>query len=185
MRYIVNATTIMYPMTSSPNTVDSLLASIPILDDRLLPQLRNDLVNEIHNYDTIGRRYGLGNEAGLFAFLSANRGFAQEVASLRAMLGSDISAQDRCRLKGAIASEDLLSVLYEIATNPANSAAVRVDAVKQTQRMGGVDGLPPASKDGGGAGTTFNVNYHFSTGVQAIATTVVAEIAAAIEAPAA
>lgn len=172
-------------MVATFQSVEGLIASIPVLDEKMLPRLRNDIVTQIHNYDTIAKRYGLVDETGLLNFLQANPRFAQEVAQLRALMAGDMSSQDRCRLKGAIASEELVAVLYEIAMNQANSAAVRIDAVKQANRMGGIDGLQPASREGAAAGTPFNINFHFSSGMQAIATTVVAEIENALPAPAA
>lgn len=64
--------------------------------------------------------------------------------------------------------------IFGIATNPAHTAATRIDAFKQLNRMGGVDGLPPASKDANeGSGTQFSLTINMPDGrTEKIITTV-------------
>lgn len=155
------------------NPVDALIGSTPILDEKLQNSLRFDLVSQIQSYENIGKRYGFGGEAGLMMFLQANPGFTKEVAKLRAMFSSDMSTQDRARLKALLASEELVTDIFALVSNPANSPAVRIDGFKQLNRMGGVDGLPAVAKDGG-TGTQFSLTINMPDGrSEKIITTVV------------
>lgn len=160
-------------MVDTSQSVDAVIQAVPFIDRDLLTPLRFDLVNQVHSYKTIAERYGLGDESGLVAWLQANPAFAQEVAKLRAMFSSDMSAQDRARLKAALASEELIPDIFKLVASPTTSAATKVDGFKQLNRMAGIDGIPAASKDGGGSGTQFNLTINLPTGVEKITTTVV------------
>ena len=157
----------------------------PGLDDRQKAALRFDLVSQIASPEIIGNRYNLGGEAGLNQYLRANPSFADDVSRMRSLFSSDMSAQERARLKATLASEELVGDVYHIVTNPNYSPAQRIDAFKQLNRMGGIDGLPAAAKDGAGnTGTSFNLVINMPDGRrETIFATVNGEDTPQLEAP--
>lgn len=150
--------------------------SVPQLDPQLRQPLRFDLVNKIHDYETIGNRYGLGGKQGLEDYLRSDPEFCAEVGKMRALVSSDMGAEKRCRLKAAIASEELVARIAGIVANPATAGGVAIDGFKQLNRMAGVDGIPAASKDGHAqVGTAFTINFQFSGGRTETLTTTIVE----------
>lgn len=164
--------------------VDRILQeSVPSLAPELRLPLRYDLVNKITDYETIGERYGFGGKAGLIKFLHSDPEFCAEVGKMRAAISSDMNAQDRCRVKAAHASEELVAPIAGLVANPATPAATRIDGFKQLNRMAGVDGIPAAGKSGDAApGTQFSLTINMPDGRSETITTVV-EAPAAIAPP--
>jgi hypothetical protein len=159
-------------------------AGPPTLAPELRLPLRYDLVNKIHDYETIAERYGFGDKAGLIRFLQSEPEFSADVGRLRSLLGSDMSAQERCRLKAAIASEELVARIAGIVANPGTTAAAAIDGFKQLNRMAGVDGIPATGKNGEATpGTQFSLTINMPDGRSETITTVV-EAPTAIAPPA-
>lgn len=151
--------------------------STPELDERQRTALRFDLISQIASEEMLGERYGLGGKQGLDDYLRRYPAFADEVARMRSLFNSDMSVQERARLKGCLASEEALPYMFDIIKDPRQSPSTKVDVFKQINRMGGVDGLPPASKEAASGGTSFNLVINMPDGRQEkiLTTTIEAE----------
>lgn len=151
------------------NPVDRVVESYRVLDDdpkvddALILQLCYDLAQGIHPYETIANRYGFADVAELARYLQTHSAIAAKARHLKATLDSDMGSGERARLKALIASEELVAPIASIAADPKVAAGQRIDAFKQLNRMGGVDGLPSAARSEqlGGGGNKFVVQFNF------------------------
>jgi hypothetical protein len=156
-------------------TLDETIDTAKVeLDEPLVQRLCYDIALRIHDNAEIGRRYGLGHEAGLRSYLASHPAVFARARNLRALFDSDMSREERTRAKALAATEELIAPIAILAGDTGVPTAQRLDAFKQLNRVAGVDGMPPVSKDGANAGTTFALTIAFADGrTEQIKTTVV------------
>jgi len=160
------------------------MPAAPELDPRLRIPLLHDLAYGLHEPEDLGRRYGLGGIEGLKRFLHDNPEFRKEAQTLRALKSSDVSVPELGRTMAGHASIELVPDMAGIAADPKHSAAVRIDAFKQLNRMAGIDGVAVANRNSeAAAGTQFNLVINMPDGKTERLTTVVEAPTAALPAP--
>jgi hypothetical protein len=170
-----------------PDPIERLIAGPiilnedPRIDDELRMRLTYDLAHGLHDYSEIARRYGLNSDAELYAYLRAHSKIVEEARRLRSINSSDQGTEDRCKLKGQLATEELIPHIAALAANPHVSPRERIDAFKELRTTGSVGAKTGQQNATPTTGTTFAINFMFSNGAERISTTVVD--AAAIPAP--
>lgn len=136
----------------------------PAIDDALILKLQYDLALQLHPFEEIATRYGLGTIERLHKYLLGHPNVIGGVKKLRAVLESEEGVETRVRLKALAATENLIIPTASIAADPRIPAQQRIDAFKQLNRVGGVDGSQAANKNAAMIGANFVLNIHFRNG---------------------
>jgi hypothetical protein len=152
------------------SSIDALIDEVivlddnPAVDDALILKLQYDLALQLHPFDEIAIRYGLRTPERLYKYLKGHPNIVAGVKKLRANLESEEGVEARVRLKALAATENLIIPTASIAADPRIPAQQRIDAFKQLNRVGGVDGSQAANKNASTIGANFVLNIHFRNG---------------------
>jgi len=144
----------------------------PAVDDAMILKLQYDLALQLHPFEEIAIRYGLGTSERLYKYLRGHPNVVANVKKLRAMLESEEGVESRVRIKALAATENLILATASIAADPRIPAQQRIDAFKQLNRVGGVDGSNAANSKHAAIGANFVLNIHFRSGEEKIVATV-------------
>lgn len=164
-------------------TAQDLLDQVEV--ERLPPgiegQLKHEIASNIYGEDVLAKRHGIKS---VRKYLVDHPWLIPEIQLLRAQKSSELSVQDRCRQKAGLASEELIPDMVSVVASPTTSAASKIDAFKQLNRMAGIDGLPAATRDNQAQpGTAFNLTINLPNGKSETITTVVEEQTAIVPTP--
>lgn len=133
-------------------------------------QLKHEIASNLYEEDVLAKRHGLKS---IRKYLIDHAWLIPEIKALRAQKASELSVQERCRQKAALASEELIPDIVSVVANPTTSAASKIDGFKQLNRMAGVDGLPAATRDNQAQpGSQFNLTMVFRDRTETISTIV-------------
>lgn len=154
------------------STLDDFLGEIdsldpnPLLDDALIMRLTYDMATGLHKSDVLARRYGLASPDALRKYLKSHPRIVSEAQKLRALFHSDGSAEDRVRLKFLHATEELITPMAVLVSDPRTPMQTRIDGFKQIQRGAGLDGMTAAAKAAAGKeqGQPFQLTINFAHG---------------------
>ena len=160
-------------MKTATIPVESLVDNSPIKDlsEEHTERLKDDLASGIHPAATIGKRYGLGDEAGLRRYLLARPWIVLEAKARKALLESEHSTADRIKLKSQIAYEEVIPAIAGIALSERTPAKERIEAAKELRNSGSIG---VTGKDNATPGNQFSLTINMPGGrTEKIITTVV------------
>lgn len=146
------------------------MLSQPDLNPREIEALKLDLANRIHEADTIAKRYGLEDIAGLQAYLSVNPWIVNEATRMRTLIDSDQGTPSRIEIKSQITYEDVaLPALAGIVADDNKPTRDRIDAAKLIKDSGklGVRAADQVSQ-----GTSLNLTINLPGRTERITTVV-------------
>jgi hypothetical protein len=153
--------------TPSEKALHGIIAHIPVLGDdsdpTILARFVDDIAQAIYPPEEISDRYGFINTAEMLGFIKTNTEIRRRIKARRALWSSDGSVGERARKLAQHSTLETLPELAQIVLDRSQSSTARLEAAKITARIAGLDGLPPAQKDGGAApGQPFVLNISFS-----------------------
>lgn len=130
-------------------------------DDTLLHRFIEDVAQDIVPPGELAQRYSL-TQSDMVDLIRVPE-VLRRIKTRRAIWQSDDSIEARIRkYAGTVLLESMPGTGAKL-TDPAVPNSIALDYLKAYSRMAGVDGMPAAAKDGGGAGgNQFTVNFHFS-----------------------
>lgn len=150
----------------------SVLPKVPTLDNQMIHALCTDLAQRVYPGEEIAKRYGLtGAELG--QYLHDHPMLVRRIKEIKAIWESGVSVESKTR---TLACHTVLHALPDTGALMFDRTATpqtRLEALKAHARIAGVDGLPPAQKDGGSVGGQFNVIINLPGRVEDLSTTVV------------
>lgn len=94
--------------------------------------------------------------------LKENPTFLNMMKEAALTFSGDLNAGNRITKKAELLLEDLLPVMYKLATAPEASTGTVVDIVKQLKEIAGISSRG-GGREGGGAGPGFNVQIEIHT----------------------
>ena len=131
-------------------------ASIPAIYRRNDERMALELVTLAPEDDPLAvfLRYGYGRDEAIATLQSAN--FVKLLAAAR----KDVDENGASFvMKSRAMAEDLLTEVYDIATDPLASAAVRVDIAKWVAKMGRLEPKEKEGPGGGSGGMMINITF--------------------------
>ena len=128
--------------------------------EHLSPLICVELAAGLSTPEGVCEKYKINEEQWLR--LKENPTFLKMMKEATLTFTGDMNAGKRITKKAEILLEDLLPVMYKLATAPEASTGTVVDIVKQLKEIAGIGGRNGGAQ-GGGAGPGFNVQIEIHT----------------------
>lgn len=128
--------------------------------EHLSPLICVELAAGLSTIDGVMDKYSITEPQWLR--LKENPTFVKMMKEAALTFSGDLNAGNRITKKAEILLEDLLPVMYKLATAPEASTGTVVDIVKQLKEIAGIGGRY-SKEGGGGGGPGFNVQIEIHT----------------------